>query len=61
MSATGYYELRLVCDEKKCLMSDTFTMPTRMHAKQAALEAGWLITKYNKSLCPEHAAIRRAS
>jgi hypothetical protein len=63
MSVRGTYELKLVCDDKvegkPCERNLTTYDDNRMAAKATARESGWMITKYEKAYCPEHARIRR--
>lgn len=58
---TGEYVLELSCDQKEgCATTGYFTYSSRMLARDMAREAGWLLNRWNKCWCPEHAIQRRA-
>jgi hypothetical protein len=54
VSATGFYQLTLRCDEAGCTTEQVYTEPLRAIAKEVARVDGWLIGKENDTYCPTH-------
>ena len=58
----GEYRLTLVCDAKpRCGIFAPFGAPSKMKAKAKAREAGWILRKDQKCVCPSHADAHRES
>jgi hypothetical protein len=54
MSASGFFELLLICDEKTCTVTAVYRDNTRLEAKAKARYQGWYITRRNEAYCPDH-------
>lgn len=62
MSVTGYYTLKLQCDNRHALTdfsAGVYFAPTRLEAKAEAREKGWMLSRYDRVFCPSCAEKRR--